>query len=98
MQITDTVFENLVDILILNISMPDTFTYKPIKIRRALILGNFYGQPVWITWLSKNGPKSVIDSVIGIRPDQILTRRGHAIDISQIKTINQLMQAESKAA
>ena len=80
------------------ISMPGTFTYKPIKIRRALILGNFYGQPVWITWRSKSGPKSVIDSVVGIRPDQILTRRGHTIDIHQIKSINQLLHQESTAA
>jgi hypothetical protein len=69
--------------------MPVTFTYKPIKIRRALILGNFYGQPVWITWRSKNGLKSVIDSVVGIQPDQILTRRGRAIEIQRIKSINQ---------
>lgn len=63
---------------------------KEIKLRRALILGNFYDRKVRIVRALSEGYEIIIDTVIGIKPDTVLTKGGRNIPTNSIKTIYQL--------
>ena len=63
---------------------------KKIRIRRALILGNFYDKEVQIIQASTVGEESFKDTVIGITSDALLTKKGRSINLSTIQSIYQL--------
>lgn len=63
---------------------------KEIKLRRALILGNFYDKKVRIVKALNEGYEVIIDSVIGLKSDIVLTKGGRSIPTNSIKTIYQL--------
>ena len=64
---------------------------KKIRLRRALILGNFYNQQVKIIQRTHAGLQSYVDTIIGIRPSGILTKSGRSISIQTIKEIHQIL-------
>ena len=63
---------------------------REIKLRRALILGNFYQQKVKIVQAINHGYETIIDTVVGLRKDLVLTKEGRTIPKSSIKFIYQL--------
>lgn len=63
---------------------------KEIKLKRALILGNFYNKQVRIIKALNEGYETIIDKVVGIKPDTVLTKSGLSIPKASIKTIYQL--------
>jgi hypothetical protein len=63
---------------------------KKIRIRRALILGNFYDMEVQIIQSDILGEKSFVDTIIGITADSLLTKKGRMLKLSSIQTIYQL--------
>lgn len=63
---------------------------KEIKLRRALILGNFYQQKVKIIHAINQGYETVIDTIVGLREDLVLTKEGRSIPKNSIKFIYQL--------
>ncbi len=63
---------------------------KKIRIRRALILGNFYNLEVEMVLAGNEGNESIVDTITGITPDSILTKKGRLIRLSTIQTIYQL--------
>lgn len=63
---------------------------KEIKLRRALILGNFYDKKVRIVKALNEGYEIIIDAVVGIKPDSVLTKGGRSIPTNSIKTIHQI--------
>ncbi len=65
-------------------------TLKKIRLRTALILGNFYGQEVQIDKESDGNWETIIDTVIGIRPEGIITKSGRNIALHKIRSIYQL--------
>lgn len=60
---------------------------KPIKLRRALILGNFYNQKVKIIQGFNESYETIVDAIVGIKPDLVLTKTGRTIPKTAIKTI-----------
>ena len=72
--------------------MENNLALKPrkIRLRRALILGNFYGKEVQIQKALEDGEETIIDTVIGIRPEGIITKSGQQIALHYIKSIYQL--------
>ncbi|MEJ2003750.1 MAG: hypothetical protein P8X57_02035 [Cyclobacteriaceae bacterium] len=68
----------------------NVLTTKKIRLRRALILGNFYGQNVQIHKESESGSETIIDMIIGIRPEGIITKGGRNIALHNIRSIYQL--------
>jgi hypothetical protein len=63
---------------------------KEIRIRRALILGNFYNRAVEIVQVGELEGESCVDTIIGITSDSLLTKKGRLIKLSTIQTIYQL--------
>lgn len=63
---------------------------REIKLRRALILGNFYDQKVRIIKMINGVQEAVVDVVVGIQQDIILTKSGTTIPVASIKSIYQL--------
>ncbi|MEM6361719.1 MAG: hypothetical protein AAF149_02430 [Bacteroidota bacterium] len=63
---------------------------KEIKLRRALILGNFYQKKVEIIRAINQGYETIIDTIIGLKADLVLTKEGRSIPKSSIKFIYQL--------
>jgi hypothetical protein len=63
---------------------------REIKLRRALILGNFYDQKVRIIKMINGVQEAVVDVVVGIQQDIILTKSGATIPVSSIRSIYQL--------
>ncbi len=63
---------------------------KKIRIRRALILGNFYNRAVEIVQAGTMGEESFVETIIGITSDSLLTREGRRIKLTSIQTIYQL--------
>ena len=63
---------------------------KKIKIRRALILGNFYDRAVEIVHVGEMEAESFVDTIIGITTESLLTKKGRSIKLSTIETIYQL--------
>lgn len=63
---------------------------KEIKLRRALILGNFYDQKVQIVQLINGAHEALHDTIVGIQPEYILTKKAGSIPKKSIKTIYQL--------
>ena len=63
---------------------------RKIRLRRALILGNFYGQQVKIDQEHESGSETIIDTIVGIRPEGIITKNGRNIALHNIRSIYQL--------
>ena len=63
---------------------------KEIKLKRALILGNFYNQKVQIVHLINGAQQAVHDTIIGIKPEYILTKDSGSIPKKSVKNIYQL--------
>ncbi|MEM9858504.1 MAG: hypothetical protein AAF843_14170 [Bacteroidota bacterium] len=63
---------------------------REIKLRRALILGNFYQQKVKIVQVINQGYETFIDTIVGLRKDLVLTKEGRSIPRNSIKFIYQL--------
>ena len=63
---------------------------RKIRLRRALILGNFYDQQVQIEQEHEGGSETIVDTIIGIRPEGILTKNGRDIALHHIRSIHQL--------
>ncbi|UII27901.1 hypothetical protein LVD15_05625 [Fulvivirga maritima] len=63
---------------------------KEIKLKRALILGNFYHRQVKIVKAIHEGYETIIDTIIGLKQDLVLTKDGGFIPRKSIKTIYQL--------
>lgn len=63
---------------------------QEIKLRRALILGNFYNQKVRINKMFNGVQEAVIDVIVGIQTDVVLTKSGMSINRSEIHSIYQL--------
>lgn len=63
---------------------------KEIRIRRALILGNFYDRKVEIVHAGAAGEEAFVDTIIGITSDALLTKMGRTVKLSTIRTIYQL--------
>lgn len=63
---------------------------KKIRIRRALILGNFYDKEVKVVMANVFGGETFVDTIIGITTDSLLTKQGRTVPISRIQTIYQL--------
>jgi len=68
----------------------NVLTPRKIRLRRALILGNFYGQQVQIQKESEGGSETIVDTIIGIRPEGIITKAGRSIALHSIRSIYQL--------
>ncbi len=60
---------------------------KEIKLKRALILGNFYQKKVNITRAINQGYETIVATVIGVKHDLIVTREGMNIPRNSIKMI-----------
>lgn len=65
-------------------------TGKQIQLRRALILGNFYNRKVKIIQLINGVQEAIIDVIIGIKPDVVLTKSGVSIEKNNIQSIYQI--------
>ena len=65
-------------------------TKREIKLRRALILGNFYDQKVRIIKMINGAQEAVVDAVVGIQQDVVLTKSGVTIPVASIHSIYQL--------
>lgn len=63
---------------------------REIKLMRALILGNFYHQKVKIVRALSQGYDTVVDTIVGIKEDIVLTKGGLNIPKGSIMTIYQL--------
>ena len=63
---------------------------KEIKLRRALILGNFYNQKVRIIQAINDSYETIVDTIIGIKQDMVLTKDGRSILRGNIKCIYQI--------
>lgn len=63
---------------------------KEIKLRRALILGNFYDQKVQIVQLINGAQEALQDTIVGVQPEYVLTKSAGSIPKKSIKTIYQL--------
>ncbi|MCA6078196.1 hypothetical protein [Fulvivirga sedimenti] len=63
---------------------------RKIRLRRALILGNFYDRQVQIEQAQEDGEETIVDAVVGIRPEGIITKSGRNIALHSIKSIYQL--------
>ena len=63
---------------------------KEIKLKRALILGNFYQQKVKIVSAINQGYETIVGTVIGLKQDAVLTKEGMKIPKNSIKMIYQL--------
>lgn len=61
-----------------------------IQLRRALILGNFYQQKVQIITAINQGYETIIDAVIGMRDNIVLTKSGRSIPKDSIQIIYKL--------
>lgn len=70
--------------------MEDQLNKKEIKLRRALILGNFYQKKVKIVRAINHGYETIVDTIVGLREDLVLTKEGRSIPKSSIKFIYQL--------
>ncbi|MCG8387821.1 MAG: hypothetical protein MJA30_19875 [Cytophagales bacterium] len=62
-------------------------TKKEIKLKRALILGNFYQQKVKIISAINQGYETIVGTVIGLNKDAVLTKEGLKIPKNSIKMI-----------
>ncbi len=67
-----------------------TESKKEIKLRRALILGNFYQQKVKIIRAINQGYETIVGTVVGLKQDLVLTKEGISIPRNSIKMIYQL--------
>lgn len=63
---------------------------REIKLKRALILGNFYNQQVQIVQLINGVQEEITDAVVGLKPQAVLTRSGGLIPRSSILSIYQM--------
>lgn len=63
---------------------------REIKLKRALILGNFYNQQVQIVKMINGVQEEVIDAIVGVKSQVILTRNGGAIPKTSIMSIYQV--------
>lgn len=63
---------------------------REIKLRRALILGNFYNQQVRIIQAINDSYETIIDTIIGVKPDCVITKDGRCIQKTEIKNIYQM--------
>ena len=63
---------------------------KEIKLKRALILGNFYGQKVQIVQMINGMQEAIMDTVIGLKPEYVITKTGKTIPVNSIQNIYQL--------
>lgn len=63
---------------------------KEIKLKRALILGNFYNKSVRIVKVINEGYETIVDTIVGLKQDLVLTKGGLSIPKASIKTIYQL--------
>lgn len=63
---------------------------KEIKLKRALILGNFYNKNVRIVKIINEGYETIVDTIVGLKQDLVLTKGGLSIPKTSIKTIYQL--------
>lgn len=63
---------------------------KEIKLKRALILGNFYNRNVRIVKIINEGYETIVDTIVGLKQDIVLTKGGLSIPKTAIKTIYQL--------
>ena len=65
---------------------------KEIKLKRALILGNFYNQKVKIVQAIDQGYKTVYAAIAGLKKDVVLTQDGQQIPRDSIRHIYQLVK------
>ena len=63
---------------------------RKIRLKRALILGNFYNRQVKIESAFEDGEETIVDAIVGIKPEGIITKSGRNIALHSIKTIYQL--------
>ena len=63
---------------------------KEIKLKRALILGNFYNRSVRIVKVINEGYETIVDTIIGLKQDIVLTKGGLSIPKTSIKSIYQI--------
>ncbi len=63
---------------------------RQIKLRRALILGNFYQQKVKIIRAINHGYETIVHTIVGLKEDIVLKKEGRSIPKSSIKFIYQL--------
>ncbi|TRX61318.1 hypothetical protein FNH22_04485 [Fulvivirga sp. M361] len=63
---------------------------KEIKLKRALILGNFYQRKVKIIRAINQGYETIVDTIVGLKHDFVITRDGRSIPKSSIKIIYQI--------
>lgn len=63
---------------------------KEIKLKRALILGNFYGQKVQIVQMINGMQEAILDTIIGLKSEYVLTKTGKSIPVNSIQNIYQL--------
>lgn len=61
-----------------------------IQLRRALILGNFYQQKVQIITAINQGYETIIDAVVGLKDNIVLTKSGRSIPKESIQNIYQI--------
>ena len=61
-----------------------------IQLKRALILGNFYQQKVQIITAINQGYETIIDAVVGLKENIVLTKSGRSIPRESIQTIYQI--------
>lgn len=74
----------------MELEIRDTIRRKKIKVRRALILGNFYNRKVQIVRNFYSGDDTITEVVVGIKPDELITKTGMIIPLSSIECIYQL--------
>ena len=63
---------------------------KEIKLKRALILGNFYQRNVKIIRAINQGYETIIDSIVGLKEGFVVTKTGKTIPQNSIKSIYQI--------
>ena len=63
---------------------------KEIKLKRALILGNFYQQKVKIIRAINQGYETIFETIIGLKADLVITKEGRSIPKESIKMIYQV--------
>ena len=63
---------------------------REIKLKRALILGNFYNQQVQIIQMINGIQEGLIDTIVGLKTEYVITRKMGAIPRQSIKNIYKL--------
>lgn len=65
-------------------------TQRTIKLRRALILGNFYNRKVKIVQMINGMKHAISDQIVGLKKNSVITKDKGEIDKQNIKYIYQL--------